>query len=976
MNCNSNTVSVKRLTVLILCAVLATLIITPASVYAGKSGKTVRVGWYESSFNTKDKHDRRSGYAYEYQIKLAAYTGWKYEYVNGSWSELLEMLKQGKIDMMSDVSYTDERAGQMLFPQLPMGTEEYYIFTAPNNKEITSEDYSSLNGKKVGVNKGSIQADYYREWAKEQGVDSDVVELTCEESKSLKMLQSGKLDAYVTPDAFGNPEYLVPVCKIGSSNFFFAVNKDRKDLLNELNNAMSSIQDENRYYNQQMSEKYLLRSGVNAFLTAKEKKWLKKHGPIKVGYQDNYLAFCAKDKDTGELTGALKNYLEEATRCLKNAKVEFKPKAYDTAEDMMQAMKKGEIDCVFPVNFSSFEGESREIVMTPPMITTDVVAVVRASEQKYFANKKHVVVAVNEGNPNYDAFLLDNYPDWRVIYYPDTSECLKAVGDGLADCVLISSYRFSNISRECEQYNLANFDTGIEIDYSFAVSSGKKELYTILSRITGLVPASTINSQLAYYFTEDAKSTFVDFFKDNIDKFLIVAVLLLMIIAGLMVRSRTAERKAKELIAATETDTLTGLYTREFFLEYATRIFNEHPDVIMDAIVVNIEQFHSVNAINGREFGDQLLRTLGSEIMSVAKDNNGIAGRFGADRFDIFCKHTEDPRQIYYRLQGAIEELAPNASIRLRMGVMRSQHDIDVIQMFDMARTACGMARDQLNEHLVIFDNEAQEREAYEQRLLNDYRRALDGFEFEVYYQPKYDIQSDEPKLVGAEALVRWRHPEFGMITPDDFISLFERHGRINEVDRFVWNEAARQVVRWHDMYGMMIPVSVNLSRLDVFDNKLEDTLDSILKYYDLDHEALKLEVTESAYTENSDQVIKVVSSLREKGYVVEMDDFGTGYSSLNMLSEMPVDIIKMDRHFIKNIEHDEKVRQLVALIIDIAEKLKLTVVAEGVETKTQLDMLKELGCSVVQGYYFFRPLSSTEFENMIVREIPGEDRN
>lgn len=264
----------------------------------------------------------------------------------------------------------------------------------------------------------------------------------------------------------------------------------------------------------------------------------------------------------------------------------------------------------------------------------------------------------------------------------------------------------------------------------------------------------------------------------------------------------------------------------------------------------------------------------------------------------------------------------------------------------------------------------AREREIYEQRLLNDLRRALDAYEFEVYYQPKYDIQSEPPKLVSAEALVRWRHPELGMIPPDDFIPLFERNGQISAVDKYVWEEAAKQVVRWREEYGVTIPVSVNLSRVDVFDPALMDTLDGILRYSGLSHNAFKLEVTETAYTENADQVIQVVEGLRKKGYEVEMDDFGTGYSSLNMLSAMPIDVLKMDRAFIRNIEHNEKDIQLVALIIDIARNLKIPVIAEGVETEEQMKLLKELGCAIVQGYYFSRPLHAADFEAAFVRDM------
>ena len=959
----------RRCAAFLLCLVLVLTFIAPVGAHAQEDGKTVRVGWYNSSYNTMDPSGRRSGYAYEYQLKLSCYTGWTYEYVEGSWSELLQMLENGEIDLMSDVSYTPERAARMLFPTLPMGAEEYYLFVAPCNREILSSDPSAQNGKRIGVNKNSIQEIFYKDWVTQNGVKPEIIELTCSENESLGMIETGELDGYITVDTFVHPECAVPICKIGSSDFFFAVSKNRPDLLNELNAALNRLQDENRYYNQRMFEKYIKRAGANAFLTAEETEWLSGHGMIRVGYQDNYLAFCAADKTTGELTGVMKDYLVYASDCMANAHLDFKAVAFPTSAAAFDALKRGEVDCVFPANFSAYDGELLGVVMTPPVTETEIYAVIPLSDQRNFIGKEHVIVAVNEGNPNYDAFLRDHFPEWRKVYYPNTQDCLKAVSDGAADCILISNYRYNNISRLCEKYRLTTIATGVEMDYCFAVEKGQTELYSILTKTVGMVPKSTVNAAMSYYITEDAKLSLSDFIVDHLAAVMCVIAVVVLVILTLLVQNMRAARRARRLISATETDELTGLYNRNFFFQYANRMYHEHPETPMDAIVLNIEQFHSVNALNGREFGDQALRALGSEIRAVSNDFTGIAGRFEADRFDIYCRHTEDYHAIYERLQNRLEALAPNANLRLRMGVMPWQAKLEPVQMFDRARIACGMARGHYKERLVVFDEKVREQEIYEQRLLNDLRRALDNHEFEVYYQPKYDIQSEPPKLVSAEALVRWRHPELGMIPPGDFIPLFEKNGQIGAIDKYVWAEAAGQIARWREQYGVTIPVSVNLSRVDVFDPTLEDTLDGILKHSGLDHNALKLEVTESAYTENADQVIQVVDRLRKKGYQVEMDDFGTGYSSLNMLSAMPVDIIKMDRAFIRNIEHDEKDIQLVALVLDIAKNLKIPGVAEGVETEEQMKLLKDLGCALVQGYYFSRPLHAADFEAAFIRD-------
>lgn len=717
-----------------------------------------------------------------------------------------------------------------------------------------------------------------------------------------------------------------------------------------------------------MYEKYVKRAGANVFLPDEEVAWLADHGAIRVGYQDNYLAFCAEDKETGKLTGALKEFLDKVSNCFANVHIDYVAKAYPTARATLDALKRGDVDCVFPVNLGSYDAESLGVAISPTLISTDVYALMRETNQKAFASKEHVVVAVNEGNPNYDAFLRDNYPEWRTVYFPTTEDCLKAVSENVADCVLVSNYRYSNLSRMCEKYHLAAVLTNADVDYAFAVGSGDREMYSILSQALSLIPSSAVNSAMSRYAADDAKLTLADYVSDNIGIVLALVTAVLLVILALYIRSKRAERKANELISATEIDSLTGLYNRGYFFEYANRMYQDHPDVPMDAIVLNIERFHSVNALNGREFGDRVLRVLGDEVHCIADEMGGIAGRFQADRFDIYCRHGANYQEIYDRLQGKLDGLSQNTSIQLRMGVMQWQEKLEPVQLFDCARTACNMARGNFAAHLIVFDEDVREREMYEQRLMNDLRRALDSYEFDIYYQPKFDIQAVPPKVVGAEALVRWRHPDLGIIPPEDFISLFERNGKIGAVDKYVWQEVGRQIARWREEYGVTIPVSVNLSRVDVFDYSLESILESILRQNGLDHGALKLEVTESAYIENADQLIRSVESLRKAGFEVGMDDFGTGYSSLSMLSAMPIDALKMDSAFIQRVDHDEKDVQLVALILGIAENLKIPVVAEGVETEEQLKLLKELGCEMVQGFYFSRPLHPSDFEKRYIK--------
>ena len=942
---------------------------SPAA-YAQETGdKVVRVGWYESAFHSTDQFGRRSGYGYEYQQRIATYTGWTYEYVEGSWSELFEKLAAGEIDLLSDVSYTSERAEKILYSAEAMGSEGYHVFISPTNTEVRPDDFSTFNGKRVGVNKNSIQEQLFIEWAEKHDVHPEIVELTVKTPEMLAMLASGEVDMLVTLDTYGNSADVVPVCKIGSAESFFGVSQSRPDIKRELDTAMNRILEDNRDYNLQMAEKFNRASSANRFLTDEERQWLAGHGAIRVGYRDNFLPFCDQNED-GKLTGALSDFLAIAKDAEKNAHLDFETRAFKTTEEALRALANNEIDCLFPINLSTYDGEKQGVVITDPFVSTELYAAVRSADHQGISPDREMTVAVLKEHPSHETFIKDHFPNWTIKRYGSNAENFEAVASGKVDCTLVSNYRINRINDLCDEYGLATLATGKTMDLAFATRREDDCLYSILNKVTRYVPDTTINSSLTNYGFKDEKVSFVDFLKDNLAAFVAVVAVVAATILALVLRNVWTAAKVERgnrIISETERDPLTNLYNWNFFLLYASQIHREKPDQPMDAAVINIDRFHSVNALHGREFGDRVLREIGHELEAFLGETEGIASRSESDRFNVFCLHRDDWQAMLERLQANLDEAFSGAGVHLRMGIDPWQAQMEPVLQFDRARTACNSVRGSYATQIATYDSEMEQREERDHRLLNDFARALDEHEFEVFYQPKYLIQSEQPKLSSAEALVRWRHPELGLVPPDQFIPLFERSGQIISLDNYVWEEAARQIAAWRERYGVTLPVSVNLSRVDVFDPNLLSTLDRLVTRYRLDRGDLKLEVTESAYTANSDQLIKVVRQLRGRGFEIEMDDFGSGYSSLNTLSSLPVDILKMDIEFIRNIEHDARDLRLVELIVDIARYLGVPVVAEGVETENQLRLLRDAGCDLVQGYYFSRPLPAGEFERRVL---------
>ena len=415
------------------------------------------------------------------------------------------------------------------------------------------------------------------------------------------------------------------------------------------------------------------------------------------------------------------------------------------------------------------------------------------------------------------------------------------------------------------------------------------------------------------------------------------------------------------ILLDTERDELTGLLNKEFFYEYARMLNNQNDNMPMDALVLDINRFHIINELYGRAYGDMLLKKIGNCIHDFVCQVGGLACRSNSNCFGIYIPHFDESKGQIQHFISMIEKESDNRKVSFRIGVYTDDgSDLDIEQRFERAGLICRNIKNNYTTCFEVYNEEFHNKELYYERLVHDMDNALTEKQFKVFYQPKYSIKGSTPILTSVEALVRWFHPVYGVIPPGEFITLFEDNGLIRKLDKYVWNEAADQIKRWKEE-GLNIPVSVNVSRVDVFNPLLVEILSDIIKRNGIDNNSLLLEITESAYSDNSQQIINNVTLLRENGFKIEMDDFGSGYSSLNMLCSLPIDALKLDMEFIKNICDNKKEYRLVGIMIDIARLLDVPVIAEGVETKEQFELLEDLGCDIIQGYYFSKPIPADD---------------
>ena len=414
-------------------------------------------------------------------------------------------------------------------------------------------------------------------------------------------------------------------------------------------------------------------------------------------------------------------------------------------------------------------------------------------------------------------------------------------------------------------------------------------------------------------------------------------------------------------------DELTGLYSKQFYYQLVKERLEEDKETQYVIVCSNMENFKLYNDTFGRKAGDYLLIQF-AEILKNRIGDNGICCRYSADRF--FCLlDQETEKSCRDRFIRDCEErqayLIENMSVKLGIYEITNR-SISVEQMCDRALLAADSIKGLYNQNYAVYNDELRERLLREKEITDVMEDALEEEQFDIYFQPKYSLYDN--CMIGAEALVRWTHPDLGFLSPGEFIPLFEKNGFIHNLDLYVWEKTCQKLHEWKEKGYPLVSISVNVSRADFYKADLVEIFCNLIDTYQIDIRLLHLEITENAYTtDSSDQIIDTVERLRELGFIIEMDDFGSGDSSLNMFSQMAVDILKLDMTFIRNELAKPMEQSILSDVINMAHRMHLNVVAEGVETNSQMISLKRVGCDYAQGYYYAKPMKASEFEKLLI---------
>lgn len=601
--------------------------------------KKVRVGYLTyPGYQEGEGNAPKSGYGYEYLQQIAYYAGWEYEYVNGSFNELLGMLRNGDIDIMGNLSYTEDRAQDINYAKEEQGREYYYLFVREDRTDIVATDLSTLQNIKVGINKGSIQVELFQNWCNENGVNCQI-ELYENSEQRYADMNSGKLNAIVSTTVSEkeiSQYHWNSILKIGYSPYYFAVSKKSPELYEELNAAITQVLQSDWYYNEKVYLKYNPKTSSSAGLDEQDKEWLKQHPNLKIGYVDNFLPYSSWNDTNHEMIGLLSTF----TAHMKDRySMTLTPVRFSTYSDMIKALKNGDIDTAFPIYGSYWVAEENGLMVTDDLTSGYLLMIHQGAYNKETSS----VIALVKENPLQQFCAKEHYPDSKTIFYDNISECLQAVISGKATCTLMCSdvyYAHRNDLEHLSDFNISN--TGYDVPVSFATRRSDTQMYRILQKGLASIEDTDIHEALITEEYANPEMNIRQFFQKHV--FLVISVISIVLALLLTLfayyifsrrRARSLSRDNNELSEKAYIDLATGLPNKNKCEE----LFSSHLSISKPTacFMLDLNDLKKVNDTLGHEMGDIMILNFAKLLRKVIPLQYFV-GRFGGDEFIVVAE--------------------------------------------------------------------------------------------------------------------------------------------------------------------------------------------------------------------------------------------------------------------------------------------------------------------------------------------------
>lgn len=692
-------------------------------------------------------------------------------------------------------------------------------------------------------------------------------------------------------------------------------------------------------------------------LTEAEKRAFEEYSEVRMFLKGNRYPYAYYEG--GEYKGIYPDYLKNISEL---SGIKFTLVPYESDEQLEQFFTIGKADAL-AVTYGDVTG----LYKTTEPFTAVEYNVVAPKDSKLNENNNHTV-AVSNTDIMIRHYIEENYPNWTIIPCRDIETALKTVNNGKADMTFLTALDLQlNYSLMTYKNLNVSGDISFFVPVSIAVSTVSnfyaESLVSLLNKYIVFEPIrSNDEIRRKYILNHIYMPSIREFFFVHNEIIMLVLFMILAGIAAVIMRMRYMRIKM-------EKDSLTGLWNKRKFIKEAEKTLRNSKNAPYLLAVLDVERFKIINDRFGIHVGNQTLKTMANNIASIFR-GSGIYGRSTSDEFVILTLDSP-PHRALLEEAANMDITINNATyykVPIKVGVCPVRYsdtvNLDISNFIDRAKIVNAKIKGHQDQSITYFTKQMGDKIARENELETIMRKSLGNNEFLVYYQPKYDLANNN--IIGAEALVRWKHPDKGLISPGDFIPLFEKNGFIVELDFYVYEQVMKMQQRRMKQNKKLVPVSMNVSRCHLNSTTFTHHLEELAGKYNVPKDIIEMEITESIFSEEDRAAVALMDELKEHGFMLSMDDFGSGYSSLNLLRELPIDILKIDKGFLDEMDGSDKSKVIVEEIISMATRINIRTVCEGVETEQQRDFLKQAGCNIAQGFFYARPMPQNEFEDLL----------
>ncbi len=954
----------------------------PFGGVAAAKGETLRVG-VSSVFGIRKTNNRYDGFAYEYLNALQVSTGHRYTFVEASPDELMKMLDEGLIDIIPCVTEAEYEYWSDKYFNVSARSEDGaavpQLCSSSLMKKYTAIYVKDSGADTIGffdseaLNKATIgylsECDdmYFLDGRFIRG-EIDLANFVAYETEAQMKsdFEAGKIDA-VVKSCFCPWENEKIVYQYSTSDCYLLLSGENTELKKELDVAVNSMMMTDISFSSDMYSKYIEKYGSPTFAFSNaEQAYIQSKSVITVAYNDGASVVENYDSASGRIVGYTDTVLQHIADM---TGLTIKVRNCATLEECIALLADGEVDAICGGANSYSVAEYGSYNVSFPFASVPIVTVGREGT----ALKGNLKIAIPYYNDNINDYAASTYSNATLLPYDSITECVDAVCEGEADIACSDLYEAAYVIAT-EHNDLAIIDTSTTQHLEcFVFNNDSKELRTIFGKCI----ASLGSRELTEAYSDTVAAAVAIPAKGMVSEGVayLIAVLLILAVIGLALLIVVSYIKTKR---AGNTDPLTGGRNKHKFIEDTQKSFKKNPIDRWAIALFDINKFKFVNDQLGYEEGDRMLERLYKTIADEMESDEVFA-RVSDDNFACTFRAAQDS-EIITRLNRIFADFERRNNIFVKYSVIFSagvcrlyeckdnNNNIDVNAALDRCTIAKKTLKGLHYSSIAFYDGKIRDKALREKDYENIMPTALEQHEFECYLQPKYGLKSR--CIEGAEALIRWNSKEFGFVFPNDFIPISEKNGFVVELDFFILEEVCKAIRRWLDEGKTPVVISVNQSRLHLNYDDYIWRLREIVDKYDIPYKYIELELTESVFMENADKLLVIARKLHDIGFKLSIDDFGSGYSSLNMLKDIPVDVVKIDREFFNGTVNSERGRAVISTVVDLAKNLDMQVISEGVETIEQVEFLTEINCAMVQGYYFAKPMPMQDFEALWEKEL------